>query len=89
MSTEAHRRVRCRDEQRDATRRVPNRSPPRRRTAEAFDMVRVVRIPLAWSLSPEDLLGAAIFLASPDADSRTGSTRQMHGGEGIGSFRTR
>lgn len=52
-------------------------------------MVRVVRIPLAWSLSPEDLLGAAIFLASPDADSRTGSTRQMHGGEGIGSFRTR
>jgi len=48
--------------------------------ADAVDRVRVARIPNAWSVSPEDLVRAAIVLAAPDADRRTGSTRPMHEG---------
>ena len=86
MSTGAHRRVLCSDEQRDATRHVPNRSQPHRRAAEAVDKVRIVQIPLAWSRSPEDLVGAAIFLASRGFDSSTGSPRPLHGRQEIGSL---
>jgi NAD(P)-dependent dehydrogenase (short-subunit alcohol dehydrogenase family) len=34
-------------------------------------------------LSPEDLVGAAIFLASSDSDMMTGMTLHVDGGRGI------
>jgi NAD(P)-dependent dehydrogenase (short-subunit alcohol dehydrogenase family) len=34
-------------------------------------------------MSPEDLVGAAVFLASPESDSMTGQTLQVDGGRGI------
>jgi NAD(P)-dependent dehydrogenase (short-subunit alcohol dehydrogenase family) len=50
---------------------------------EAFYKMRVARIPLGRVLSPEDLVGAAVFLASADSDSMTGQTLQVDGGRGI------
>jgi len=50
---------------------------------EAFYKMRVARIPLGRVMSPEDLVGAAVFLASPDSDSMTGQTLQVDGGRGI------
>ena len=50
---------------------------------EAFLKARVARIPLGRVLSPEDLAGAAIFLASADSDMITGITLQVDGGRGI------
>jgi NAD(P)-dependent dehydrogenase (short-subunit alcohol dehydrogenase family) len=34
-------------------------------------------------MNPEDLVGAAVFLASADSDSMTGTTLQVDGGRGI------
>lgn len=48
-----------------------------------FYKLRVARIPLGRVMSPEDLVGAAVFLASPDSDSMTGQTLQVDGGRGI------
>jgi NAD(P)-dependent dehydrogenase (short-subunit alcohol dehydrogenase family) len=48
-----------------------------------FYKQRVARIPLGRVMSPEDLVGAAVFLASPDSDSMTGQTLQVDGGRGI------
>ena len=50
---------------------------------EAFYKMRVARIPLGRVMSPDDLVGAAIFLACPDSDSMTGQTLQVDGGRGI------
>lgn len=50
---------------------------------EAFYKMRVSRIPLGRVMSPDDLVGAAIFLASADSDSMTGQTLQVDGGRGI------
>jgi 3-oxoacyl-[acyl-carrier protein] reductase len=50
---------------------------------ESFLKARVARIPQGRVMSPEDLIGAAIFLASPDSDSMTGQTLQVDGGRGI------
>jgi len=50
---------------------------------ETFYKMRVARIPLGRVMSPEDLVGAAVFLASPDSDSMTGQTLQVDGGRGI------
>ena len=50
---------------------------------EAFYKMRVARIPLGRVMSPEDLVGAAVFLASPDSDSMTGQTLQVDGGRAI------
>lgn len=50
---------------------------------EAFLKARLARIPLGRVLSPEDLAGAAIFLASADSDMITGITLQVDGGRGI------
>jgi NAD(P)-dependent dehydrogenase (short-subunit alcohol dehydrogenase family) len=50
---------------------------------EAFYKARVARIPLGRVMSPEDLVPAAIFLASPDSDHMTGQTLQVDGGRGI------
>jgi NAD(P)-dependent dehydrogenase (short-subunit alcohol dehydrogenase family) len=50
---------------------------------EAFLQMRVSRIPLGRVMAPEDLIGAAIFLASPESDSMTGQTLQVDGGRGI------
>jgi glucose 1-dehydrogenase len=50
---------------------------------EAFLKARLARIPLGRVLSPEDLVGAAIFLASPDSDMMTGMTLQVDGGRAI------
>ena len=48
-----------------------------------FYKLRVARIPLGRVMSPEDLVGAAVFLASPDSDSMTGQTLQVDGGRAI------
>jgi NAD(P)-dependent dehydrogenase (short-subunit alcohol dehydrogenase family) len=48
-----------------------------------FYKQRVARIPLGRVMSPEDLVGAAVFLASPESDSMTGQTLQVDGGRGI------
>lgn len=48
-----------------------------------FYKQRVARIPLGRVMSPEDLVGAALFLASPESDSMTGQTLQVDGGRGI------
>jgi NAD(P)-dependent dehydrogenase (short-subunit alcohol dehydrogenase family) len=45
--------------------------------------MRLTRVPLGRVMSPEDLVGAAIFLASPDSDMATGMTVQVDGGRGI------
>ena len=50
---------------------------------EAFLKARLTRIPLGRVLAPEDLVGAAIFLASADSDMMTGMTLQVDGGRGI------
>ena len=50
---------------------------------EAFYKMRVSRIPLGRVMDPQDLVGAAVFLASPDSDSMTGQTLQVDGGRGI------
>ncbi len=50
---------------------------------EAFLKARLGRIPLGRVLTPEDLVGAAIFLASADSDMMTGMTLQVDGGRGI------
>ncbi len=50
---------------------------------EAFLKARLGRIPLGQVLTPEDLVGAAIFLASADSDMMTGMTLQVDGGRGI------
>ena len=50
---------------------------------ETFLKARLARIPLGRVLSPEDLAGAAIFLASADSDMITGVTLQVDGGRGI------
>ncbi len=50
---------------------------------ETFYKGRVARIPQGRVLAPEDLVGAAIFLASPESDSMTGQTLQVDGGRGI------
>ena len=50
---------------------------------QAFLKARVARIPLGRVMSPEDLVPAAIFLASADSDHMTGQTLQVDGGRGI------
>lgn len=50
---------------------------------EAFLKARLQRIPLGRVMNPEDLVGAAVFLASTDSDSMTGQTLQVDGGRGI------
>jgi NAD(P)-dependent dehydrogenase (short-subunit alcohol dehydrogenase family) len=50
---------------------------------EAFYKMRVARIPLGRVMDPQDLVGAAVFLASPDSDSMTGQTLQVDGERGI------
>lgn len=50
---------------------------------EAFLKIRLSRIPLGRVLSPEDLVGAAVFLASADSDMMTGMVLQVDGGRGI------
>lgn len=50
---------------------------------ETFLKARLARIPLGRVLSPEDLVGAVIFLASADSDMVTGMTIQVDGGRGI------
>lgn len=50
---------------------------------EAFLKQRVARIPLGRVMAPDDLVGAALFLASPESDSMTGQTLQVDGGRGI------
>jgi len=50
---------------------------------DTFLQARLARIPLGRVLSPEDLAGAAIFLASADSDMITGITLQVDGGRGI------
>ena len=51
---------------------------------EAFYKGRVARIPQGRVMEPGDLVGAALFLASPESDSMTGQTLQVDGGRGIG-----
>jgi len=50
---------------------------------ENFLKMRVARIPLGRVMNPENLVGAAVFLASADSDSMTGTTLQVDGGRGI------
>ncbi len=50
---------------------------------ETFLKARLARIPLGRVLTPEDLAGAAVFLASTDSDMMTGRTLQVDGGRGI------
>jgi NAD(P)-dependent dehydrogenase (short-subunit alcohol dehydrogenase family) len=50
---------------------------------EAFYKMRVARIPLGRIMDPQDLVGAAVFLASSDSDNMTGQTLQVDGGRGI------
>lgn len=50
---------------------------------ETFLKARLQRIPLGRVMNPEDLVGAAVFLASTDSDSMTGQTLQVDGGRGI------
>jgi glucose 1-dehydrogenase len=51
---------------------------------DAFLKARLQRIPLGRVMNPQDLVGAAVFLASADSDSMTGQTLQVDGGRGIG-----
>jgi NAD(P)-dependent dehydrogenase (short-subunit alcohol dehydrogenase family) len=50
---------------------------------EGFLKMRVARIPLGKVMNPEDLVGAAVFLASAYSDMATGMTLQVDGGRGI------
>jgi NAD(P)-dependent dehydrogenase (short-subunit alcohol dehydrogenase family) len=50
---------------------------------EAFLKMRLERVPLGRVMSPENLVGAAIFLASADSDMATGITVQVDGGRSI------
>jgi 3-oxoacyl-[acyl-carrier protein] reductase len=50
---------------------------------EAFLQMRLARIPLGRVMNPEDLVGAALFLASDDSNSATGMTLQVDGGRSI------
>lgn len=50
---------------------------------EDFLNLRLARIPLGRVMNPEDLVGAALFLASSDSKSATGTTLQIDGGRGI------
>ncbi len=50
---------------------------------EAFLKARLQRIPLGKVGAPEDLVGAAVYLASSDSDMMTGMTLQVDGGAGI------
>jgi len=50
---------------------------------ENFLTLRLTRIPLGRVMNPEDLVGAAVFLASGDSDSMTGTTLQVDGGRSI------
>ena len=50
---------------------------------EEFLQMRLARIPLGRVMNPEDLVGAALFLASDDSNSATGTTLQIDGGRSI------
>lgn len=50
---------------------------------ETFLKARLTRIPLGRVMTPEDLVGAAVLLASGDSDMMTGMTLQVDGGRGI------
>ncbi len=50
---------------------------------ESFLKMRVARIPLGRVMNPEELVGAAVFLASHESDSMTGATLQVDGGRAI------
>jgi len=50
---------------------------------ETFLKLRLARIPQGRVMAPEDLVGAAVFLASADSDSMTGQTLQVDGGRSI------
>lgn len=50
---------------------------------ETFLKARLARIPLGRVMAPEDLTGAAVFLASADSEMMTGMTLQVDGGRGI------
>ena len=50
---------------------------------EEFLKMRVARIPLGRVMNPEDLVGAALFLASSDSETAPGTTLQVDGGRGI------
>ena len=50
---------------------------------EDFLNLRLARIPLGRVMNPEDLVGAALFLASSDSQTATGTTLQVDGGRGI------
>jgi NAD(P)-dependent dehydrogenase (short-subunit alcohol dehydrogenase family) len=50
---------------------------------DTFLKARLSRIPLGSVLSPDDLVGAAIFLASSESSMMTGATLQVDGGRGI------
>ena len=50
---------------------------------EDFLKLRLARIPLGRVMNPEDLVGAALFLASSDSETATGTTLQVDGGRGI------
>jgi 3-oxoacyl-[acyl-carrier protein] reductase len=50
---------------------------------EEFLKMRVARIPLGKVMNPENLVGAALFLASSDSEMATGTTLQVDGGRGI------
>jgi NAD(P)-dependent dehydrogenase (short-subunit alcohol dehydrogenase family) len=50
---------------------------------ETFLKSRLTRIPLGRVMAPEDLTGAAVFLASADSEMMTGMTLQVDGGRGI------
>ncbi len=50
---------------------------------EEFLQMRLARIPLGRVMTPEDLVGAALFLASSDSNMATGTTVQVDGGRSI------
>ncbi len=50
---------------------------------ETFLKGRLARIPLGRVLAPEDLVAAAVFLASADSGMMTGTTLQVDGGRAI------
>jgi 3-oxoacyl-[acyl-carrier protein] reductase len=50
---------------------------------EEFLQMRLAKIPLGRVMTPEDLVGAAVFLASSDSNMATGITVQVDGGRSI------
>lgn len=50
---------------------------------EEFLQMRLGRIPLGRVMTPQDLVGAAIFLASSDSNMATGTTVQVDGGRSL------